>query len=236
MGVAPEKVATYILDGRVQPAVPVADVAKAMVQRLTEGRGALSMPVLVKGKAIGIPHRYTGATPEQVLKNYDGLMTAAKGYLEGKDAGWPGTILHGKLGRGKTSAAIEVMRLFEGAGVSSLFEVLYDMVGQVKSTWGKDIDERDAIKRFVTPALLVIDEVGVQFDTEAERNILYSIIVTRHNKCLPTIMTTNDDLDTTDGVADFSASVGTRIINRFDGYTINATAWGGNIRTQKLGF
>lgn len=238
MGLTEAKVVEMILGLRQGPLdlVAVAKPVKAMALRLTEGRGPLAMPVLAKGVADGIPHRYTGETPEQVLKNFTALMDDAKAFLEGRDPGWPGTILHGPLGRGKTSAAIEVMRLFDANGFAGLFTVLYDMVGEVKSVWGTEIREKEAASRFVKPAILIVDEVGVQFDTEAERNILYSIIVARHNKCLPTIMTTNFDLDTQAGLMSFYDSVGTRIANRFDGAMINTAPWGGNIRTQKLGF
>ncbi len=224
MGLSEAKVVETILALRQGPPdLAVAVKAKAMGLRLTEGRGPLAMPVLAKGAADGIPHRYTGQTPEQVVKNMTELMDAAKAFLEGRDPGWPGTILHGPLGRGKTSAAIEVMRLFGANGFAGLFTVLYDMVGEIKSVWGTEVREKEAASIFIKPAILVVDEVGVQFDTEAERNILYSIIVARHNRCLPTIMTTNFDLDNGAGMMSFYDSVGTRIANRFDGCMINTT-------------
>jgi DNA replication protein DnaC len=194
------------------------------------------MPVLTKGRAEGIPLRYMGDVPDQVVKNMQGLMDSAGTFLKGEDVGWAGAILHGKLGRGKSSAAIEVMRLFEANGYASLFITVYDMVAQLKTSWGTDLGEIEAAKRFIKPALLVVDEVGVQFDTEAERNLLYSIIVTRHNMCLPTIMTTNHDLGSDYGKEQFAISVGSRIANRFDDVLIDATKWGGNIRIPKLGF
>lgn len=193
-------------------------------------------PTLLAGKAEGIPHRYSGDAPEQVAKNIVALMASAGACLLGNDPGWPGVILHGPLGRGKTSAACEVLRFFDANGKSGLFTVLYDMVGEIKSVWGSDIAEKAAASRFIRPALLVVDEVGVQFDTEAERNILYSIIVARHNKGFPTILTTNDDLDADDGRAAFYDSVGFRVASRFEGALINSGAWGGNLRTPKIGF
>lgn len=193
----------------------------------------MTLPKLARGKAEGIPHRYSGQTPPQVASSMVGLLSKATEYLEGKEPGWPGAILHGPLGRGKTSSAIEVLRLFDANGYAGIFEVLYNMVGEIKNSWGTDLGEREATKRFIRPAVLVVDEVGVQFDTEAERNILYSIIVKRHNMCLPTLMTTNYDLDTPEGMSSFCESVGSRIANRFDGYMINAGGWGKNLRTRR---
>lgn len=203
---------------------------------MAAGRGPLKAPTLLRGKAEGIPHRYSGSTPDQVAKNMMGLMDSAKAYLEGRNPGWPGAILHGPLGRGKTSAACEVLRLFDANGYSGVFEFLYDMVKDIKHVWGSEIAEREAASRFTRPALLVVDEVGVQFDTVAERNILYSIIVRRHNDCFPVILTTNYDLDIQDGRDSFYDSVGPRVASRFEGCLINTDVWGENLRSQHIGF
>ena len=51
--------------------------------------------------------------------------------------------------------------------------------------------EEDVIKRFCSMDLLVLDEIGVQKGSEAERRTLFAILDTRMGNKKPTILLTN---------------------------------------------
>lgn len=204
-----------------------------LLQRLRDNKPLLKMPKLPGGKAMGIPLRYQGRPPDQILDNADFLFLAGVEYLEGFNPGWPGAILYGSLGRGKTAAACELLKMFEMKGHLGLFVLLYDMVAEIKETWNEsssEIVERQALERFIKPALLVVDEVGVQFSTVAERNLLYKVVVSRYNGNLPTIITTNIMLDAVQGMNDFNRSAGDRVCSRFDGFRYDCSGWGESLR------
>ena len=203
-----------------------------MVMRAAEGKPAHAAPKLLPGKAFGIPERYMGKPPEQIIKAFGTLRTHGIQYLDQMAWGWPGLLIYGGLGVGKTGVGVEFMKLFEERQCSSRFETLWRMVSRVKSTWGENspLTELEVIDEYVKPNLLVVDEVGVQFGTLAERNILYAVVVNRYNALKPTILTTNCDIDTPAGLEEFFNSVGTRVGDRFQGFAINASKWGTNVR------
>jgi len=187
-----------------------------------------------KGKVVGLPPRFTENAPEQVQAAWDMDITRSRlgEYLTTGPVGWPGAILHGGLGRGKTGFAALALFMTAEYHAVGRFILLYDLVNMVKETWNDNpaFTERDIVKQFVAPALLVVDDVGVQFQTHAERNILYAVLVGRHNYLKPTILTTNCDLNTDDGREEFYESVGRRVADRFQGCLLDANSWGGNLR------
>ena len=64
------------------------------------------------------------------------------------------------------------------------------------------------IQLFISPDILVIDEIGVQHGTEDERVLLYQVIDGRYNEVKPTILISNSKNPVDDGYID------TRTIDR----------------------
>lgn len=104
-----------------------------------------------------------------------------------------GMLLVGGVGTGKTHLAAAVARSVIEQGYSAVFTSVMGAVRSVKETYTKGTDrtERDAIDAFVKPDLLVLDEVGVQFGSDAERLILFEIINGRYENVKPTILISN---------------------------------------------
>lgn len=245
MGLSEDKAAQVIMDARTPATInQVPDLVKAAGLLTSEGKNPLRRAELEKGNAQELPWKYQSDPPEQIQNWKWRIIDPAKDFIAGLQPGWPGAILHGPFGRGKTSICCETMKLFAAEGFSSLFTILYDMVAEIKESWGdgSEIQERQAAKKFCKPALLVVDEAGVQFQTVAERNILYSVVVRRNNAGLPTLITTNCDLSTVEGhpekfvnpsaAEEFYASVGSRVDNRFEGWKIGCSEWGINLRKK----
>ena len=103
-------------------------------------------------------------------------------------------ILCGNAGTGKTHLACAIAQHIIRAHEKS---ALYTTVGRafraVKDTYrrGSSESEGDAIYRFRSPDLLLLDEVGVQFGSETEKNILFEIVNERYEALKPTIMISN---------------------------------------------
>ncbi len=110
-------------------------------------------------------------------------------------------IFCGKPGTGKTHLAIgiglAVMTKQKSPQWSNTFLVQFitvqRMVRRVKDAWRKDseISETEVIDLLVEPDLLILDEIGVQFGTEFEKNLMFDVLNERYEKRRSTILISN---------------------------------------------
>lgn len=115
-------------------------------------------------------------------------------------------IFLGKCGTGKGHLAASIAQyVIEHHVCSALYVKLIDLVSRIKNDWNK---EEGVIKKLRGVDLLVIDEIGVQFNTEAERLILYRILDNRYEYLKPTVIISNYNLK------ELTKIVGVRIISR----------------------
>jgi DNA replication protein DnaC len=102
-------------------------------------------------------------------------------------------ILCGMLGNGKTHLAVGIAHEILRIGFQPLFCTVAKALRFVKSTYNRDSEktEREALETFIDPDLLILDEVGVQFGSETEKNIMFEIINGRYEQVKPTIIISN---------------------------------------------
>lgn len=165
----------------------------------------------------GIPERfqskslddYEAANPGQAR-----VLRFAKGYVENFDevlrTGQSALFL-GKPGTGKTHLAAGIgMQLLRDQNRRVMFTTVIRAVRRVKETWarGSEESEAEAIRSMVLPDLLILDEVGIQFGSDTERNILFDLINERYEKCRPTLILSNLSVE------EVSTFLGERIMDR----------------------
>lgn len=164
-----------------------------------------------------LPDRFKNST----LENYQPVNEDAARCLKlckAYAAKWPdrlkqggGLVMCGKPGTGKNHLALAIAKhvIYEHQD-SAMFTTALRVARKFKSTWGKNSDttEYEVIEAYTDPDLLIIDEVGVQFGSEAEKLILFEIINTRYEQMKPTILISNLPKDE---LADF---IGERVIDR----------------------
>ena len=99
----------------------------------------------------------------------------------------------GKPGTGKTHLAIGIGLALMRRGHSVRYTTVQGATRRVKDTYGKDSREResDAIREFTNVDLLILDEIGVQFGTDFERNLLFDILNTRYENRKSSILMSN---------------------------------------------
>lgn len=117
----------------------------------------------------------------------------------------------GKPGTGKTHLAAAIgLQVMRRQNRTVLFTTVMRAIRRVKDTWVKGCEESEsqAIATLVSPDLLILDEVGVQFGSDFERNILFDVLNERYEKRRPTILMSNLP------VAEVSAYLGERVIDR----------------------
>lgn len=122
-----------------------------------------------------------------------------------------GLILCGKPGTGKNHLACAIInQVIEKHQDDARLTTALRIARNVKSTWGREseVSEAEVIRDYIEPELLVIDEIGVQFGSEAEKIILFEIINTRYEDMKPTILISNlSEIELSD-------YVGERIVDR----------------------
>ncbi len=136
--------------------------------------------------------RYAGTFPDR-LTNGDSL------------------ILCGKPGTGKNHLAAAICKAVIDLKRTAVHTTAIRLVRRVKESWSKssEVTEQEAINLFLVPDLLVIDEVGVQFGSQAEQVILMEVINSRYSDMRPTILISNLE------VADLEKFIGPQIVDRF---------------------
>lgn len=180
-----------------------------------------------------IPSRYRSASFSGIwiptgFEGYaSGIFDCCRNYAEQfQDVRKTGTslMLVGGAGTGKTYVACAVANTVLSAGFTALYMTTMDVVRRVKATWRKDSDktETQAFNSFIVPDLMVIDEIGVQFGSDAERVILFEILNSRYSYRLPTILISNLSQ------ADISEAVTPRVMDRMrdDGGAVLRFTWG----------
>lgn len=101
-------------------------------------------------------------------------------------------ILIGPPGTGKTHLAAGLIHAATHHGYSAFFAPVLETLRRIKDSWSRPPEDRNYIlKQLTRPDLLVLDDVGIQFGTDAERLILFEIIDHRYRKTKPTIVTGN---------------------------------------------
>jgi len=137
---------------------------------------------------------YRAELPEQ-QRALSVVVAYADGFEQAREQG-QSLILCGLPGTGKTHLAIGVGHRVIAAGRTAVFTSAMNAIRRVRETYRKDSDEteRNAIQSFAKPDLLILDEVGQQLGTDAEKVTLFDIINARYEAMRPMIVISNLDL------------------------------------------
>lgn len=184
-------------------------------------RAQAAMIAKQREAAIGeacIPTRFRGldfdsfvaATPQQELIARH-VRRYAETFEQHRQSG-AGLVLAGLPGTGKTHLAAAAMLHLVGEPKTWVqYVTCMGLIRMVRDTWRKDSELSE--KKVLTMLgeridLLVIDEVGVQYGTEAEQTVLFEILDRRYAEMRPTILITNQDKE------GFKSFIGERVADR----------------------
>ena len=124
---------------------------------------------------------------------FDACKAYADNFEQNKAEGkW--LVLIGPCGTGKghlaAAIATQIIREYDQW---VKFKKYIELVSSIKNTWGGRTEdtEQEIITEACKCDLLIMDEIGVQFDTNAERVLIYRVLDSRYENLKPLIMTTN---------------------------------------------
>lgn len=139
-----------------------------------------------------------------------------------KNAG-EGLVLCGMPGTGKTHLAVSIAREIAVDLQESVFiTTAARIIRAFRRTWSgsSEFSELDVLAKYCDPDLLIIDEIGVQYGTDSERNILFEVINDRYESLLPTILVSNLPLN------ELEEMLGERVVDRLlQGGTVLTFNW-----------
>lgn len=147
----------------------------------------------------------------------------------------PGAVVYGDKGTCKTSGCLAVLRIWTIDGLTAEFQDFSELMLRCRAAWKRDNSEtvdRILLGDMMKPRILLLDDVGKR-STPEDQEYSGILLKGRHDRGLVTLLTANNDLDTTTeagrkGMADFLGAVDDRGADRFAGNFIKIT--GPNVR------
>lgn len=112
--------------------------------------------------------------------------------------GW--ILLEGQYGCGKTHLAAAIANYRIDQGDTVLFITVPDLLDHLRSAYGptSEIGYDETFERIRNAPLLVLDDLGVENPSPWAQEKMFQLLNHRYVKRLPTIITTNVDIDTLD--------------------------------------
>jgi DNA replication protein DnaC len=143
-----------------------------------------------------LPIRFRGKTLDNYKAQSDGerrALSMARDYVERfeehKTAGRC-LVFSGKVGTGKTHLACAIAGAVARLGRAVLYQTAAGLIRQIRATWGSG-DDTTVLRELQARDLLIIDEVGLGYGTDAEILQLSELIDLRYGAVKPTIVITN---------------------------------------------
>lgn len=145
-----------------------------------------------------IPFRFKDASFLNYEVEHEGQGIAKK-KAEGYAASFPSPlrnaqcmIFSGDVGTGKTHLAVGAIKEVVGMGFTARYVLAADLIQAMKRPWNDhSVFEGEIIAEFAAPDLLVVDEVGVQFEKDYERTLLARVFGRRYDEKKPCLLLSN---------------------------------------------
>jgi len=154
-----------------------------------------------------IHYKPTCPEAEQVWRKCRGYATTFRDRLAAGD----NLLMLGNYGTGKNMLAACICNEVAMQGFTAVHTTVLKMLRRIKTTWRKDSKEleQDVIDSFALPDLLVVDEIGVQFGSEAEKILTFEALNGRYEERKPTIIISN-----LTAIGQLEAYLGERVLDR----------------------
>lgn len=138
---------------------------------------------------------YQGKTADETAK-YREIMSKifqyCKNYAENFSRSSDNILIFGKTGLGKTHLSLSIANEVLKNGFSVLYDSTVNYLRQIeKEHFGRSAEYMDTLEMLLSADLLILDDLGSEFETSFYNSVIYNIINTRMCRNIPTIISTN---------------------------------------------
>lgn len=149
-----------------------------------------------------------GVNQREHMKN---IFEYCKDYAENFTPDSQGIFMYGKTGLGKTHLSLAIANAVIDKGYDVYYGSVQSIMDKLEAEHFGRLPREDSIKEDILNCdLLIIDDLGTEFSTQYTNAEIYNIINTRTLSSLPTIISTNLDMN---GIAErYTQRVASRII------------------------
>lgn len=185
-------------------------------RQAAEARQERMSQIEANERVSGVPKRFKQCTLDNYRSENKGqqeALQACSAYVSGfdgfKERGFSMFML-GNYGNGKTHLACAIVNALVSQGHTAQIHTVAKIIRAIRDTWRRTSQrsEQDVIDYLVGLDLLVMDEAGLQYGSDAERISLSEVINGRYENMRPTIIISNNSYE------DLSQVLGQRIMDR----------------------
>lgn len=125
-------------------------------------------------------------------KQMGNVYQYCKRYAETFTMASPSLLLYGSTGLGKTHLSLAIARAVLEKGYSAVYGSAQDLFRQIeREHFGKDSADKDTLGRLLECDLLILDDLGAEFESSYYTSCLYNIVNSRISMQKPTIISSN---------------------------------------------
>lgn len=182
----------------------VVNVREDNVRAVARCRCQLVPDRIVRFNRAGVPARHAQSTLTSFALGMGRSEGATKAYTEidgwkrrfddafRENKSWPGLILHGAVGRGKTHLMVGLVRwmVFE-LGADVRFVEFSRLLATLREGFDKGQSDRTLLNELVSVPVLAIDELGKGRLTDWELSVVDELVSRRYDAMACTLATTN---------------------------------------------
>ncbi|MBQ7834284.1 MAG: ATP-binding protein [Ruminiclostridium sp.] len=132
-----------------------------------------------------------GATSREMMAEN---LEFCRNYAENFHLPCNGILMRGATGLGKTHLSLSIAKVVLAKGYSVIYGSAPDLFRKAEQEhFGRE--DGNTVEMLLGADLLILDDVGAEFESKFYSSVLYNIINNRMNSAKPTIISTNCDLN-----------------------------------------
>ncbi len=149
-----------------------------------------------------------GFVPKEQMER---VLTYCKNYAKKFSLNSNSIFMNGNTGLGKTHLSLAIAKEVVAKGYSVSYGSTQDFLREVeKEHFNREKNQTDTLQILLNTDLLVLDDLGAEFNSQFNVSTIHNIINTRINKSMPTIISSN--LTTSELVNRYTDRVASRIL------------------------
>lgn len=166
---------------------------------------------------------YSGSDRAAMERNLNYTKKYASTFTPESDS----ILIIGNTGLGKTHISLAIANEVIKAGYSVIYDSVINILREIEKEHFSQNRSSDTLDLILDADLLIIDDLGAEFESKFYNSVIYNIVNTRINRKMPTIISTNMDFS---AISErYSGKIASRIITMYECLEFK----GDDIRLQK---